>query len=36
MDLHSELYDNTGKIGLTELERTIMELVFKGIDTEEK
>lgn len=31
---NSELYNNTGKIGLTELERTILELVFKGIDIE--
>ncbi|MFS4494744.1 TetR/AcrR family transcriptional regulator [Maribacter sp. 2308TA10-17] len=28
----SELYNNTGIIGLAELERTILELVFKGID----
>jgi AcrR family transcriptional regulator len=30
-----ELYNNTGSIGLTELEKTIVELVFKGIDIED-
>jgi hypothetical protein len=29
---NSELYNNSQDVGITELERTIMELVFKGID----
>jgi len=30
----SKLYNNSQDVGLTELERTIMELVFKGVDVE--
>ena len=31
----TKLYDDSGVIGLTELERTILEIVFKGIDIED-